>query len=120
MTDNDLIKRLDAAGKTPVHVPPGLMDRVLSDATAVQSAAHVASNVTPMRPRTTRQPARNWGWIGGAVLAASALLGLGVGYGETDSLLALPGLGDTLAGYATGLSSSIDEFGALNTFLAEG
>lgn len=132
MTDIDLMNRLDAAGKTPLHISPALMARVLADASAAQLAAHPAPNVTPMHTNTLRAPVRaplrapgrtpgrNWGWVSGAAVAASALLGLGFGYSGTDTLLALPGIGDALAGYSTTLGSRVDELGALDTFLAEG
>lgn len=113
--DDEIMAQLNAADKTPPPLPPGLMARVLADASAAQLALNPSTNVVPMaRPR----PITNW-LVSGA-LAASALFGLAVGYGSPDLLANVSSLADIVAGSSTTLPSGVDDLGAMSAFLAEG
>ncbi|MGR3721670.1 hypothetical protein LGT41_0014720 [Abyssibius alkaniclasticus] len=116
MTEDEMIKRLNAAAEPsalPPALPRGLMARVLADATAAQLALNPAANIVALHP--ARQI---WTWVSAGAMAASALLGVALGYGGTDSLLAVPGLGDIVAGYST--TTGTDSYSALTVFLSEG
>lgn len=125
MTDSNKID-LDVffeAAKEPVQVSTALMANMIADAGRV-SADRVQPVETP-RPRKGWVPV----WLmqmGGpqAVMAVafSAVLGVAVGYGGTDSLQAIPGVGDIVASIS---SDPVDDFNfdtidSFNDFMAEG
>jgi len=113
--ENEIMAQLDAADKTRPPVPPGLVARVLADATAAQLAMRPAGNVIAMAPS---RPVL--GWMASAALAASALFGLALGYSGPDVLTGFSGIADLVAGSSSTLSSGNDELGAMSAFLAEG
>ena len=122
MTEHEMIDRLEAAAddaRDTISLPPRLMARVLADATAAQLAMNPSAGVVVMRAAEGKPARPLWTWVSGGALAASALLGVALGYGATGTLLSVPGLGDIVAGYFN-TSASADDIGALATFLAEG
>lgn len=113
--DDNIMHRLDMADKTRPNLPEGLMARVLADATAAQLALNPQPNVVAFA-----QPRPVMGWMASAAIAASALLGIALGYSGPDVLPNFSGIAEIVAGSSTTLPSGIDELGALDAFLAEG
>ncbi|MEX0969859.1 MAG: hypothetical protein WD046_05365 [Paracoccaceae bacterium] len=113
--ETEIITRLDAAATSRPALPSGLMERVLADAMAAQLSRQPQGNVLPMaRPR----PAL--GLMSSAALAASALIGLLLGYSSPDLLGGVAALAELVAGSSSSMGTGIDELGALSAFLAEG
>lgn len=75
-----------------------LVARVLADAASAHPAAAHAPTPIGLWARLAGMFNPVGGFAGASVVAASALLGITIGYGGPDAVLTLPGIGDLAGG----------------------
>ncbi len=125
-TQIDLDVFFEGAQRDAPQMSTRLMENILGDAAAVSAARQAP----PALPRT---PARTRGWLarllaplggipGAIAVAACAVIGVGVGYGGTDTLESLPGMGTIVSAIS---GDPLNDLGFGNTdeitvFLSEG
>ncbi len=116
----DLDGFFDEARKGEPELSMRLMENILGDAADISAARRMPAPAAP--PQRDSWLRRLLAPIGGlpaaATLAACAVLGIGIGYGSTDTLESLPGMGtivsaigdDPLDDYSFGYTDSISAF----------